>query len=164
MKKIKITESDLYNIIKQVLLEQEEEEEEENVWYTDAEDFKFRLFKAFDGDSEKFAKYHNKYYDKIVVDGDKIDMNFSYSDILKLPDNLKVNGHLMLSDNPIKDLPKNLHVSGNLFIRDTLIGTLPNNLIVNGNILIHGTPLYVKVWDDLELGELFSEAGFKLRT
>ena len=54
MKKIKITESDLYNIIKQVLLEQEEEEE--NVWYTDTEEFEFRLFKAFDGNYEKFAK------------------------------------------------------------------------------------------------------------
>ena len=158
MKKIKITESDLYNIIKQVLLEQEEEE---NIWYTDAEEFKFRLFKAFDGDSEKFAKYHNKFYDKIVVD-DALDLD--ETPITSLPHNLKVNGHLTLSDNPIKDLPKNLHVSGNLFIRDTLIGTLPNSLIVNGIILIHGTPLYDKVWDDLELGELFSEAGFKLRT
>ena len=38
-KKIKITESDLYNIIKQVLLEQEKEEK---VWYTDKEEFNFR--------------------------------------------------------------------------------------------------------------------------
>ncbi len=90
MKKIKITESDLYNIIKQVLLEQEEDE---NVWNTDPEDFKFRLFKAFDGDSEKFAKYHNKFYEKIVVDGG---LDLRGTPITSLPDNLHVGSVLDL--------------------------------------------------------------------
>ena len=97
MKKIKISESDLYNIIKQVLLEQEEEDE--NVWNTDAEDFKFRLFKAFDGISEKFAKYHNKYYDKIVVDGDLV---LYGTPITSLPDNLKVKGYIYIYRTPLK--------------------------------------------------------------
>ena len=115
MKKIKITESDLYNIIKQVLLEQEEEEK---VWYTDEEDFNFRLFKAFGGDSEKFAKYHNKFYEKIVV-----------------------NGGLDLDETPITSLPDNLHVGGYLDLRRTPITSLPDNLVVKRKIFIYGTPL-----------------------
>ena len=115
MKKIKITESDLYEIIKQVLLEQEEEKK---VWYTDAEEFEFRLFKTFDGDSEKFAKYHNKYYDKIVVDGS-----------------------LDLRRTQITSLPDNLSVRGSLHLRETPITSLPDNLVVKGKIFIYGTPL-----------------------
>ena len=137
MKKIKITESDLYNIIKQVLLEQEEEEEE-NVWYTDTEEFNFRLFKAFDGDSEKFAKYHNKFYEKIVVDGD---LDLSYTPITSLPDNLHVEGGLYLVETPITSLPDNLSVGGNLNLIRTPITSLSDNLVVKGKIVIYGTPL-----------------------
>ena len=97
MKKIKITESDLYNIIRRVLLEQEKEEKK--VWHTDAEEFKFRLFEAFDGNSEKFAKYHNKFYDKIVVDGDLV---LYGTPITSLPDNLSVGGDLYLNRTPLK--------------------------------------------------------------
>ena len=136
--KIKITESDLYNIIKQVLLEQEEEEE--NVWNTDAEDFKFRLFKAFDGDSEKFAKYHNKFYDKIVVDGE---IDLIGTPITSLPDNLSVAGEsdLLLGGTLIKSLPDNLYVSGDLDLYKIEINSLPDNLMVRGYINIYGTPL-----------------------
>jgi hypothetical protein len=132
--KIKITESDLYNIIKQVLLEQEEE----NVWYTDAEDFKFRLFKAFDGDSEKFAKYHNKFYDKIVVDGE---IDLIGTPITSLPDNLSVGGNLLLGGTLIKSLPDNLYVSGDLDLYKIEINSLPDNLMVRGYINIYRTPL-----------------------
>ena len=155
MKKIKITESDLYEIIKQVLLEQEEEE---NVWYTDAEDFNFRLFKAFGGDSEKFAKYHNKFYEKIVVDGDlDLDetpitslpdnlyvggyLDLRETQITSLPDNLHVGGNLVLARTPITSLPDNLHVGGDLYLRGTPITSLPDNLVVKGRIFIYGTPL-----------------------
>ena len=131
MKKIKITESDLYNIIKQVLLEQEKEEE--NVWYTDHEEFKFRLFKAFDGDSEKFAKYHNKFYEKIVVDG-----------------------NLDLYGTPITSLPDNLHV-GWLDLTRTQITSLPDNLKVKEYIYIYRTPLN----DNDELVKEYEAKGYK---
>ncbi len=152
MKKIKISESDLYNIIKQVLLEQEEEE---NVWNTDAEDFKFRLFKAFDGDSEKFAKYHNKFYEKIVVDGD---LYLSYTPITSLPDNLHVGGNLDLAGTQITSLPDNLHVGGYLNLIGTKITSLPDNLYVTDAIFIYGTPLN----DNDELVREYIAKGYKL--
>ncbi len=178
MKKIKISESDLYNIIKQVLLEQEEEEEEENVWYTDAEDFKFRLFKAFDGNSEKFAKYHNKFYEKIVVDGS---LDFAgRNQITSLPDNLHVGGYLgldgcknltSLGDNlhvgndldlrgtSITSLPDNLHVGGNLDLYHCKnLASLPDNLVVKGYIYIYKTPLN----DNDELVREYMAKGYKL--
>jgi hypothetical protein len=154
MKKIKITESDLYNIIKQVLLEQEEE----NVWYTDADDFKFRLFKAFDGDSEKFAKYHNKFYKKIVVNGvlslrgtpitslpDNLHvgggLDLDETLIESLPDNLHVGGYLDLVGTPITSLPDNLHVGESLDLRETQITSLPDNLSVGGYLDLRETPI-----------------------
>ena len=133
MKKIKITESDLYNIIKQVLLEQEED-----VWYTDKEDFNFRLFKTFDGDSEKFAKYHNKFYEKIVVDGY---LDLSNTPITSLPNNIEVDSSLWLRSTPIKSLPDNLKVDKDLGIQFTEIKTLPDSLFVKNKIYIYFTPL-----------------------
>jgi hypothetical protein len=152
MKKIKITESDLYNIIKQVLLEQEEEE---NVWYTDAEEFEFRLFKAFDGISEKFAKYHNKYYDKIVVDGDLV---LYGTPITSLPDNLHVKGGLYLNGTPITSLGNNLSVRGWLGLSKTPITSLPDNLKVKGYIYIYRTPLK----QNDELVKEYEAKGYKI--
>ena len=150
MKKIKITESDLYNIIKQVLLEQEEE----NVWNTDADDFNFRLFKVFDGNSERFAKYHNKFYDKIVVDGG---LNLSETPITSLPDNLHVGGYLNLDETQITSLPDNLHVEGDLYLVETPIEYLPDNLLVKGKIYIYGSPLN----DNDELVKEYMAKGYK---
>ena len=173
MKKIKITESDLYNIIRQVLLEQEEEE---NVWYTNHEEFNFRLFEAFDGNSKKFAKYHNKFYDKIVVDGN---LDLERTPITSLPDNLHVGGYLdlgkcenltSLGDNlsvrgyldlygtPITSLGDNLSVEGDLHLRETPITSLPNNLLVKGYIYIYGTPLN----DNDELVKEYMAKGYKI--
>jgi hypothetical protein len=155
VKKIKITESDLYNIIKQVLLEQEEEE---NVWYTDAEEFEFRLFKAFDGISEKFAKYHNKYYDKIVVDGS---LDLTRTPITSLPDNLHVGGYLDLYGcKNLTSLGDNLSVKGDLDLRGTSIESLPDNLVVKGTVYIYKTPLN----DNDELVNKYKEAGYKFGT
>jgi hypothetical protein len=171
-KKIQISESDLYNIIKQVLLEQEEEE---NVWYTDEEDFKFRLFKAFGGDSEKFAKYHNKFYEKIVVNGY---LDLSNTPITSLPDNLYVGGYLDLRETQITSLPDNLHVGGyldlvrtpitslgdnlsvggDLDLRGTQITSLPDDLAIKENIYINGTPLN----DNDELVREYIAKGYKL--
>jgi hypothetical protein len=155
MKKIKITESDLYNIIKQVLLEQEEEEEE-NVWYTDADDFNFRLFKAFGGDSEKFAKYHNKFYEEIVVDGN---LDLAGSKITTLPDNLHVGWSLFLYKcKNLMSLPNNLYVGGFLELSKSQITSLPDNLVVPGTIYIHGKPLS----DNDELVKEYIAKGYKI--
>jgi hypothetical protein len=117
MKKIKISESDLYNIIKQVLLEQEEEDE--NVWNTDEEEFNFRLFKAFGGDSEKFAKYHNKFYEKIVVNGS---LDFAgRNQITSLPDNLLVKRKIYIYGTPLNqndELVKEYMAKGYKFYRE----------------------------------------------
>jgi len=176
VKKIKITESDLYNIIKQVLLEQEEEE---NIWYTDAEEFEFRLFKAFDGISEKFAKYHNKYYDKIVVDGsldlrrtqitslpDNLhvggDLNLvGCKNLTSLPDNLSVEGYLDLYGTPITSLPDNLHVGGNLDLSETPITSLPDNLHVGGNLYLSETPI-TSLGDNLSVGGYLDLEGTQI--
>jgi hypothetical protein len=159
MKKIKITESGLYNIIKQVLLEQEkekeEEKEEEKVWYTNHEEFKFRLFKVFDGNSEKFAKYHNKYYDKIVVDGS---LDLRRTQITSLPDNLHVGGSLYLNGTLITSLPDNLHVGGWLGLSKAPITSLPDNLKVKGYIYIYRTPLN----DNDELVREYEAKGYKI--
>jgi hypothetical protein len=150
-RKIKLSESDLYNIIKQVLLEQEEDE---NVWNTDEEEFNFRLFKAFDGDSEKFAKYHNKFYEKIVVDGD---LNLSNTPITSLPDNLHVGGYLDLYRcKNLTSLPDNLHVGGYLDLVGTPITSLGDNLSVGGYLDLNVTPIEklpnnLKVFGDLWL-------------
>jgi hypothetical protein len=109
-------------VVNHVLLEQEKEEE--NVWYTDEEDFKFRLFKAFDGDSEKFAKYHNKYYKKIVVDGS---LDLRRTPITSLPDNLHVGGDLDLyMCKNLTSLGDNLSVGGYLDLDGTSIPSLPD--------------------------------------
>lgn len=101
-----------------------EQEEEKNVWNTDAEEFKFRLFRAFDGDSEKFAKFHNKRYEKIVFHGN---LDLSSSSITSLPDNLHVKGYLDLSScEQLTSLPNNLHVEGGLDLNGTSIPSLPD--------------------------------------
>ena len=153
MKKIKITESDLYNIIKQVLLEQEED-----VWYTDKEDFNFRLFKGFDGNSEKFAKSHNKFYDKIVVDGG---LDLRGTPITSLPDNLHVGNDLDLYGcKNLTSLGDNLSVEDDLNLSYTPIEYLPDNLVVKGTVYIYKTPLN----DNDELVNKYKEAGYKFGT
>jgi hypothetical protein len=135
-KKIKISESELYEIIKQVLLEQEEEKEIK-VWNTNEKEFKYRLFRLLNGNSEKFAKYLNMRYDKIVINGS---LDF-YNQITSLPDNLHVRGNLDLRGTPITSLPNNLHVGGYLNLRETPITSLPDNLHVEGYLDLEGTPI-----------------------
>ena len=158
MKKIKITESDLYNIIKQVLLEQEEEDE--NVWNTDAEEFNFRLFKAFGGDYEKFAKYHNKFYDKIVVDGS---LDFAgRNQITILPDNLSVVGNLDLRLTPIISLGDNLFVRGNLDLYHCKnLASLPDNLKVGGELNLYKCENLIFLPDNLRVGNDLDLYGCK---
>ena len=152
MRKIQISESDLYEIIKRVLIEQEQEKEKE-VWITDQDDFESRLFDVFNGNSEKFTKAHNKHYSKIVVKGY---LNLERTPITSLPDNLHVEGDLDLIGSPITSLPDNLHVRGWLDLRDTPITSLPDNLVVKKIIYIHGSPLN----DNDELIEEYEAKGY----
>ena len=166
MKKNKISESDLYNIIKKVLLEQEE-----NVWNTDEKDFKFRLFKVFGGDSEKFAKYHNKVYDKIFIDGD---LDLAESNIKVLPDNLevkndvylddciklkslgnnfKVGQTLFLDESSIEELPDDIQIGESLFLRNAPIKKLPNNLTIPAKLLLSYCESLSYLPDNLKVGK-----------
>lgn len=131
MKKIKITESDLYNIIRQVLLEQEEEKVIE---------FSANVFEhLIKSNSEKFSKYLNKFYNKIVVNGE---IDLIGAPITILPDNLHVvESDLLLGGTLIKSLPDNLYVSGDLDLYKIEINSLPDNLMVRGHINLYGTPL-----------------------
>ena len=155
IKKIKISESDLYEIIKRVLIEQEQEQEKE-VWITNQDEFKSRLDDVFDGNSEKFTKVHNKHYGKIVVKGY---LYLRGTPIESLPDNLHVGGGLFLSDTPIESLPDNLHVWGDLDLANTPITSLPDNLVVGDDtmICIYGTPLN----DNDELVKEYEAKGYK---
>jgi len=131
MKKIKLTESDLYRIIKQVLLEQEEEEKRTVTF--DSEKFKMLITS-----SEKIIKHFNNKYDEIIVNGD---LYLTETPIQSLPDNLYVGGWLWLGKTPIQSLPDNLRVEGELDLRGTQIQSLPDNLDVTDTIYIKGTPL-----------------------
>ena len=148
MKKIQISESDLYNIIKQVLIEQEEEKKE--VWITDEDEFKSRLFDVFNGDSEKFAKIHNKHYDNIVVNGT---LDLGGFQITTLPDNLHVTWTLFLNKcKNLTSLPNNLYVEGSLDLRQTPITSLPDNLYVGGSLDLRHTPIK-SLPDNLKVGK-----------
>ena len=136
MKKIKLTESDLYRIVRVVLLEQEENNK--RVWNTTPERFIMVLNNVFNGNSEMFRKILNKKYDNIIINED---LDLSESRIKTLPDNLKVKGYLNLNYTKIESLPDNLHVEGNLYLAFTRIYSLPDNLRVGGKIYIHGTLL-----------------------
>ena len=133
MKKIKLTESDLYRIVKKVLLEQKEE----RVWMGDGDAFKRILNVIFNNDSEKLTKIFNKKYDRIIVRGF---LDLRGEPIQSLPDNLKVIGSLSLTQTPIKILPNNLTVTVWLDIRKTQIEELPEDLKVTHEIFRSRSP------------------------
>jgi len=131
MKKIKLTESDLYRIVRRVLLEQEEEKRSIT--------FSPGAFKSLITTSscEGFVRTLNNKYDEIVIDGD---LDLSETDIKILPNNFIVGGGLDLRDTPIQSLPDNLHVEGDLsLIAVTEIESLPDNLYVGGDLSLAGT-------------------------
>ncbi len=132
MKKIKLTESDLYRIIKQVLFEQEEEKRS----FT----FSPGAFASFitSSSGERFVKHLNNKYDEIVVNGH---LDLSETQIQSLPDNLKVGGSLWLNGTPIQSLPDNLYVGGYLNLHETQIQSLPDNLYVGGYLNLDKTPI-----------------------
>jgi len=130
MKKIKLTESDLYRIVRKVLLEQEEEKRS----FT----FSPGSFESFiTSSNERFVKFLNNKYDEIIVNGD---LDLSETDVKILPNNFIVGGGLDLRDTPIQSLPDNLHVEGDLsLIAVTEIESLPDNLYVGGDLSLAGT-------------------------
>jgi hypothetical protein len=132
-KKIKISESDLYEIIKQVLLEQEQEKKKEVT-------FTASLFEKFilSSKSNQFINKLNSEYNRVIVNSD---LYLEGIPITLLPNNLVVNGNFMLTDTKITSLPNNLYVKGDLYLEETPIDSLPNNLKVGGVIWIYGTPL-----------------------
>ena len=132
MKKIKLTESDLYRIIKQVLLEQEEEKR--SITFSPGS-FESLITSS---SGEGFIRTLNNNYDEIIVNGE-LDLNGTQ--IQSLPDNLHVEGGLYLDGTPIQSLPDNLYVKGNLGLYGTQIQSLPDNLRVTDTIYIYGTPL-----------------------
>ena len=69
------------------------------------------------------------------------DFYISYTNITKLPDNLKVEGDLDLVDTPIVNLPVGLKVGGSLDLSGTKVVILPKDLIVGGNLFVMETPV-----------------------
>ena len=137
MKKIKLTESDLYRIVRKVLLEQEEENNR-RIFNKNPEYFKTILENVFRNDSEKLTRVFNKQYDKVIINGD---LDLRDTQIQSLPDNLHVGGSLYLQGTPIQSLPDNLHVGGSLYLRGTPIQSLPDNLHVEGDLFLGKTPI-----------------------
>jgi hypothetical protein len=71
------------------------------------------------------------------------------SNITKLPDNLYVDGYLILFNcQQLKELPDNLYVDTNLYLDRTNIEEIPNHLYVGGHLSIIGTPLAKKYTDE----------------
>ena len=155
MKKIKLTESDLYRIVRKVLLEQEEEKRS----FTFSPGSFESLITSSSG--ERFVKHLNNKHDEIIVNGD---LDLEGTPIQSLPNNLHVKGNLYLNGcENLKSLPDNLHVGGSLRSIDTPIQSLPDNLRVEGYLDLEGTPiqslpdnLYVGGYLDLSFTQIQS--------
>jgi len=62
-------------------------------------------------------------------------LSFHESSITHLPNNMKVEGWLDLTNTNITKLPDNLYVGGNLYIERTNITNLPNDLRLVGGVI-----------------------------
>ena len=70
------------------------------------------------------------------------DLKLIGSNITKLPNDLYVDGYLMLSYcKQLTKLSDNLHIEGNLGLNDTNIIEIPNNLYVGGALYLWNTPI-----------------------
>ena len=78
-------------------------------------------------------------------------LNLSYSQIISLPDGLKVGEFLDLSYSQIISLPNDLEVGGNLLLKGTRIISLPKRLKVGGNLFLYNTQIK-SLPIDLEIG------------
>lgn len=71
--------------------------------------------------------------------------------IKKLPNNLTINGDLNLYGSIIEKIPKKLKVYGDLNLFGCEISLLPDDLYVNGDLDIRYTPLADKIKNDVSL-------------
>lgn len=67
-------------------------------------------------------------------------LDLSFSEITRLPKNLKVDGSLDISNTKIYKLPHNLTVKGDINISDTDIKKIPSDLCLGGCCLVDGIP------------------------
>jgi len=95
---------------------------------------------------------------KYIKNGSKGDLDLNGSPITSLPDNLKkVGGDLFLSWTQITKLPNDLKVDGNLNLFRTPIKELPDDLKVGGNLDLSGTklisiPSKLEIRGDIKIG------------
>ena len=73
------------------------------------------------------------------VDGG-LDLGYC-TDLISLPNNLKVGGYLSLYKTKITSLPEGLKVGWDLYLDYTIIDTLPKGLKVDGDLSITNNPL-----------------------
>jgi len=148
MKKIKLTESDLYRIIKQVLLEQEEEKR--SITFSPGS-FKSLITSS---SGEGFVRTLNNKYDEIVIDGNLL---LRKTPIQTLPNNLHVRGYLDLYGcKNLKSLPDNLYVKDYLYLRKSSIESLSDNFKIGTDLDLALTPIQylpdnLRVEEDLDL-------------
>jgi hypothetical protein len=64
--------------------------------------------------------------------------NLSHTNIMSLPEGLKIYGHLDLYKTKITLLPEGLEVGENLYLNDTKIKSLPEGLEVGGDLNLRG--------------------------
>ena len=147
-------------------LEEKEGKEKPRKWFKLIE--KLKLIKEFENHPDGTQYRYNGRLD------------LSYSKITKLPDDLYVNGSLILIDcKQLTELPIKLHVDGylglrgckqltklpdNLYVRDYLsvretnIEDIPNNLYVGGDFNVGDTPL-ADNYTDKEIYEMIKLRG-----
>jgi len=82
------------------------------------------------------------------------DLNLYQSKIKSLPDNLKVEEHLVLANTPIEYLPDNLKVKGSILLTRSAIKSLPDNFKVGRSLYLENTSIEDLPYN-LEVGEDF---------
>jgi len=100
----------------------------------------------------------------IVSGGDKVKVEKAMILLInKLPDGLKFNGDLTLSNSHLKTLPDNLSVGGSLDLRNTQIKTLPDNLSVGGSLDLSDTQIKT-LPDNLSVGGSLDLRNTQIKT
>ena len=93
-----------------------------------------------------------------IANGSKGDLNLDQVKTLRsLPDNLEVEGNLILRHTKIKALPNNLKIGGELDLLGSSIVSLPDDLKINGELNLLGSPIRflprgLEVCGDLNIG------------
>lgn len=97
------------------------------------------------GKHKKIQKWLDKHlsYRSYVIKDDAIVVNkmLILKNVNYVPDNLCVNGTLVIRDSKIEKLPRGLVTKHNLHIKNTRIREFSNDLCVGGNLIISDSPL-----------------------